>query len=416
MPQITVRAESVTEWRNETKFYEFVNILNSAGRFMKPEKFDRKEPVKIVFESENPQCMDQLLEIWNSKYHWVHLNRKGPFPSWMTVQMYPAQSNLFNEIISGIDTRYFKKDEDIKELYHLAKQLFSWGACVHGYICHDDEWQSKNVFDTPTEVTGGLKVFTGGTSLKQCLPGVYWANYFGPLYVNYLGREKFLSMPAYSKEELPDGGFMVLTAESPFEYRDQKVQDVETAILKHLGREYFFEKSNPRKPLRAPNFGFGQNSPPQAIDLISGFIPDVKDFIENSSQLSDDLKNVIPSLDYSPESLKIVDNYLLKYTKKFSPPWNPCDRLLIKQLAAYFGEVLKKDFDGAWQIEKGCTGKLHPAISFMVGGKGQIEFPFVRVIKLWIEREKTDGLFNRFTVIREGKVIEVEKSISSFSP
>lgn len=46
------------------------------------------------------------------------------------------------------------------------------------------------------------------------LPALYWANFFGPAYVNRL-REKILNAPAWSIEELPDGGLLYVLSSCP---------------------------------------------------------------------------------------------------------------------------------------------------------------------------------------------------------
>lgn len=47
------------------------------------------------------------------------------------------------------------------------------------------------------------------------LPTLYWANFFGPAYVNKIGRDKILSAPAWRIEELPDGGLLYVLASCP---------------------------------------------------------------------------------------------------------------------------------------------------------------------------------------------------------
>jgi hypothetical protein len=47
------------------------------------------------------------------------------------------------------------------------------------------------------------------------LPTLYWANFFGPAYVDKIGRDKILSAPAWAIEELPDGGLLYVLASCP---------------------------------------------------------------------------------------------------------------------------------------------------------------------------------------------------------
>jgi hypothetical protein len=47
------------------------------------------------------------------------------------------------------------------------------------------------------------------------VPHLYWANFFSPPYVARIGREKIMSAPAWSIEELPDGGLLYVLASYP---------------------------------------------------------------------------------------------------------------------------------------------------------------------------------------------------------
>lgn len=47
------------------------------------------------------------------------------------------------------------------------------------------------------------------------LPVVYWANFFGPAYVDKIGRDKILTAPAWAIEELSDGGILYVLASCP---------------------------------------------------------------------------------------------------------------------------------------------------------------------------------------------------------
>ena len=68
----------------------------------------------------------------------------------------------------------------------------------HGYVAHRIEFLQKNKFGQD----GGI----GGANLKLGLPGIYWANFFGPRYVKWFGESKFESLSVSSKEPLPGGG------------------------------------------------------------------------------------------------------------------------------------------------------------------------------------------------------------------
>ncbi|MFO3796005.1 MAG: hypothetical protein ACK8QZ_01805 [Anaerolineales bacterium] len=47
------------------------------------------------------------------------------------------------------------------------------------------------------------------------LPVLYWANFFGPAYVDKIGRDKILTAPAWAIEELSDDGILYVLASCP---------------------------------------------------------------------------------------------------------------------------------------------------------------------------------------------------------
>lgn len=79
-----------------------------------------------------------------------------------------------------------------KGLYAILRPTFGW-------IEYNYEW-----LPTTHEDIEDLK-----------LPALYWANFFGPAYMNKIGRDKILSAPAWTIEELSDGGVLYVLASSP---------------------------------------------------------------------------------------------------------------------------------------------------------------------------------------------------------
>ena len=49
---------------------------------------------------------------------------------------------------------------------------------------------------------------------KLRLPHIYWANFFGPDYVNHLGREFLAQAPGWKLQDLDDGGFLYVLSPS----------------------------------------------------------------------------------------------------------------------------------------------------------------------------------------------------------
>jgi hypothetical protein len=391
MEMVDFTLKSSKDWSSVEKADKLAHIFVSENDFILPEKFDQSEPEKFVFSPEN---FPKLHEFWTSKSPGVLFKRKKPYLSWLTLMI--SHGRRFNEILSGFDDRYFKKEDKITKFVSFAKQLYKWGNIDHGYICHRKDWQAKNRFEKPIEIKG-KPLMGGGNRLGESLPGIYWVNFFGPTYVNFFGKDKFTLLHAYAKEELPDGGFLVMTAQSPFDYDKSETKKLEKEIIAHLGSDAFFDKSNPTKQCQVPELIKEYASKPVeviAYDPIKDTIPDVNLFIEEVPQLAKELLNQLnDNGDYSIESLDLLDKFILKKSCHDAEPWKKeKGRRLLKQITAYYGEVRRRHLKGNWSTKEGSGGDLHPVIVFTAKNRTEIEYPFPHVIKFWISREGTDGL------------------------
>ena len=188
METLKMVLKSSGDWSKVEKANELASILASEDDFILPEKYDQYEPEKYTFDPEN---LTKLHEFWTSKTPCVLFKRKKPYLSWLDLTI--SRGRRFNEILSGFDDRYFGKEDEIAKVFSFAKQLYMWGNIDHGYICCCKDWEIKNKFDRPTEIKG-RPVMTGGVWLKESLPGLYWINFFGPVYVELIGENKFDSL------------------------------------------------------------------------------------------------------------------------------------------------------------------------------------------------------------------------------
>jgi hypothetical protein len=136
---------------------------------------------------------------------------------------FEALRNLFQELAFALSIRY--------------------AFCVDG--C---EFDAKNMIDDET----GVRAI--GRLLSKSLPGLYWLNYFGPLYVDLIGRERLLAAPAYEVKPLGEGVLLALDV-SPDNWISPAYRQREQATIDHLGKQYFFSRDEPDRRTLAPVFG-----------------------------------------------------------------------------------------------------------------------------------------------------------------
>jgi hypothetical protein len=108
----------------------------------------------------------------------------------------------------------------------------AWGAA---YTI--EEFQAKSMIMTPS-------IEAVGRDVARFLPGLYWLNYFGPAYRDLMGRDRLLSAPAVSVEEVDDG-VLLRTRARAGEWPSPDAEIIEGRVLEHLGPQYFFVKGRP---------------------------------------------------------------------------------------------------------------------------------------------------------------------------
>lgn len=407
---------SLADWSRPEKAEQFLQMLISEDDIFLPEKYDNREPERFSFDAAD---ITRAVEIWTGPTAWLLLKRRKPFHMTTTVEWVYKEQRRFNEIRGSVDARVFEHEEGVGKFLRFAKRVWIWGEATHGYVCHESDWNAKNRFGRPTRVSSGRLVWTGGVDLRQGLPGIYWANFFGPQYVDFFGSQKLPSVPAYHKEKLPDGGFVILTARSPLDFGTPAVHALEQAVVDHLGRDAFFQKDNPEKQCRTPIFAFKQASTGhpfevKASDPVTEFIPDPHSFIAEAPALAEAAAESFKArLDYSGDSLKLVDDLILRKSRRLGGVSTQRERTreLIRQLTAYYGEVLQRNFSGRWLVARGSAGSLHPVVGLAIDEFQLMEYPFTRVIRLWEERQRADGLAVRFHLIKTGEWGRLEKRL-----
>jgi len=142
----------------------------------------------------------------------------------------------------------------VSECLEIAHQLFEAANGQYGHLCWREEYWSKTIIDDWTGRSGRPEGGRAqGTDRKQHLPGVYWANFFGPVYAAFFGEDRLESAPAYEKRRGQES-WVLLTSATPDEWDAAETVEREAAIREHLGSDAFFLLDEPKRLTRAPTF------------------------------------------------------------------------------------------------------------------------------------------------------------------
>lgn len=243
--QIKLTLYSMSLW--EERLESLVTLLDSQTVF-RPEKWGPFEPERRAFTLDD---LADMRDDWN-RYCGLGFKRRKP-EFWMLLEWWPWPDckRLPGRFSMGIEEEFFKSPDGVRAFLEFATGVYRWGDMAYGLACHRQDYERKNVLPKPTMIDG-KRISVGGTYITRCLPGIYWANFFGRTCVEWFGEEKVRSAPCHALEELPDGGVLILTADTPAAYGERRAQQVEARLRDHLGADAFFDKKRPARPCRSP--------------------------------------------------------------------------------------------------------------------------------------------------------------------
>lgn len=249
IPQISFFLRTTKPFHNATVAQEFLHLVLSYGESYRPFKYGNSEPLKKFF---NEKTLDEVVIAWlggktnqdilEREYYQSQLMMKGRAPS--KVNYFISWRNwtdkiLFNCICVNISKGFLKKDEiELHKFVEFCDNTVRMFHPVHAEI-YD---YTDSIICTSTDnalIPDDLSV--------RC-PALKWRTYFGPSYIDLLGRENILNAPCWKVEEVGDTIVLQLTEsvfkEIPQEIRQRMVEyfefNVDAQIRSDLGKGFIF--------------------------------------------------------------------------------------------------------------------------------------------------------------------------------
>lgn len=148
-------------------------------------------------------------------------------------------------------------------LLALSKAHFSSLACFHGMAHHDAEYRAQNWGEV--EIAGQCYPGPMGVGYKECLPGVYWGNLFGPPVTDWIGEDRIRSCPCHEHREFAPGYHWLMAYPDVVSHDSPEAIAAKDAIREHLGVNRFFDRRFPDRELVAPPLDWSElyRPPPQ---------------------------------------------------------------------------------------------------------------------------------------------------------
>jgi hypothetical protein len=354
----------------------FLDVLRSAGEGWVPVAFGRHEPLR---RPKGP-VSEALTALWSESDGSEHLIGHVLFRTGRSVgasgtlywNRHPHSE--FNSVSISLPLAGYPAHE--AEFWKLAESLFLWTKACYGTAWSRGEFLAQHRNPHPGDTL--LCVSPG-----PYLPGVYFANFFGSELVSFFGEDRLRSCPGIRNELFGKGSHVITTASSPSEWDTPEAGHLKAEVRRHLGENAFFDVRDPDRPTVRPFKALAGGDPESHPDR-SPRTPVSKSIFESEEAvhaflgdimlLAGRLRARVPEaeLDYTPESLRDLEDALLRRDAAIAGG----DKQGLLEVAAYFGEVLRRNLNGNWILDRGST---LPAVRLP---DGRLEHPIVRALKL----------------------------------
>src|SRR6266568_547755 len=138
---------------------------------------------------------------------------------------------------------WFVENVSAKGMLQVGKGLYDLVQPNWGYIKND--FYEHLIGDVLDEHGNVIESNPPKGPARSALRGLFWANLFGPEYVDMFGREKLSSAPVHRVEPLPDGGLALYLSESPFDASKPEYQTQKNQLFNYLSEDAFSGKLLP---------------------------------------------------------------------------------------------------------------------------------------------------------------------------
>lgn len=205
---------------------KFLEILNNHK--LQPDKINLHEPINREFN------LEDAIVMWSFESDGCYEEGKGNVgkaggmlgkrkePSYIFDVMWwkRPDKKTINHISFFFSVKWFKKYQ--QEIMLVFKELLEITEAIYGYVCIDKTKYRQHVTGT----------------IKTRMPGVFWCNYFGSIYIDFFTKERILGFSWYKVDQISNGGILTYLAKEP----DKEImtsEDYELRAKKHLGEESF---------------------------------------------------------------------------------------------------------------------------------------------------------------------------------
>jgi hypothetical protein len=139
---------------------------------------------------------------------------------------------------------------DALDLVALADQLFESFDFDYGFACLNAEYYNSNIYtNIQIDERTIQPVQVVGMEWPDCIPGLYWCNYFGKAYFEQGFGRRIADLPNTTKLA---NGIRLMRSDSALDWESPEDRERTQSLMDTLGRDWFFTKETgmPDKALK----------------------------------------------------------------------------------------------------------------------------------------------------------------------
>lgn len=239
-------------------------IADYDDGFYRPEKCDVYEPIREVFDRDDlswpvswlSQPSGRVMVKKPQPFRYEGFVENHRFPNFWEDSNPEPRPRSRDPVFLTEWCLWFRikvlKHKSLEEFRQFFLDLCAVTEADYGFLTMEEDHKQKNFLVTKTDTETRTRFV--GNNLEVCLPGIYFGNYFGPLYVDFFGAERLQSTPCYYRTPLPEGAWYVQVSDDLDYHKTEKGKAATDAALDYLGRDTFFDIRDPMRRCTVPEY------------------------------------------------------------------------------------------------------------------------------------------------------------------
>jgi hypothetical protein len=222
------------------KIEELLRLIIVEYKWIDPKKYGHIDSDIKIDKSSFDLYKKDLLKVYNEEND-LTLGRGNE-----CVVVYPVKDDFFGDVYFST-ARYPKIDpicEQVVTIMKLFKSPLSYSGTEEMYSTFLNRRVERENY---SEELITVKSYAHG------LTNAFWRMWFGKEYIDFFGKVKLDTAPAFSKKYEDDIYFIQLF-ESPFDWNTEEGMKITEAFKNHVGKDSFYDPADPEKKLKAPDF------------------------------------------------------------------------------------------------------------------------------------------------------------------